>query len=59
MILMLKGNLNSTKNYEILWAGLQTRLKDPSELSQVALLLLQLQVMLAYYSMSELQNDNE
>ena len=87
MILMFKGNLNSTKNYELIWTGLlplrqerrvfvwiafemekhngpgyfslplqfcpsplnpglQTHLKDPSELSQVALSLLQLQVIL-------------
>ena len=39
--------------------GLQTHFKDPSELSHVELSLLQLQVILAYSSTSELQNDNE
>ena len=38
--------------------GLQTHLKAPSELLQVALSLLQLQVILAHSSMSEVQNDN-
>ena len=39
--------------------GLQTHLKDPFELLQVALSLLQLQVILADSSMSEVHNDNK